>query len=161
MRYVLFCVFFTIGAGAIALSILVEPEISNYYQNRVHLGLIEEGNERIRRLTAAYEAQIVQLRQNPDLLVKLQTITFGRQPAGDGVALPKASDEHLTAAKEALLEELDKQTQQPLIPEWVHRCAEPQNRRVIFTAGAALLLTTFIFFGTTPRRRPQTILPTP
>jgi len=161
VRYVLFCIFFTIGAAAIALSVLVDPEISNYYQNRVHLARIEEGNERIRHLTEQYDAQIKQLQQDPQLLAKLQTITFGRQPAADGAVLPTASDENLTAAKEALLKDLDRQKQQALTPDWVLRCAEPRNRKVIFTAGAALLLTTFIFFGTTPKRRPQTAHPTP
>ncbi|HPD46824.1 MAG TPA: hypothetical protein P5279_08760 [Anaerohalosphaeraceae bacterium] len=161
MRYVLFCVFFTIGAGAIALSILVDPEISNYYQNRIHLARIEEGNARIRRLTEQYDAQIRQLRQDPQLLAKLQTITFGSEPVANGAVLPKASEESLNAAREALLKELKRQEQQPLTPAWVLRCKEPKNRKIIFVAGAALVLTTFIFFGTTPRRRPQTLPPTP
>lgn len=161
MRYVLFCVFFTIGAGAIALSILVEPEISSYYQNRIHLARIEEGNARIRRLTEQYDAQTKQLRQDPELLAKLQTITFGHEPLTDGAVLPTASDESLTAAREALFKELKQQEQQPLTPHWVIRCTEPQNRKVIFTAGAALVLTTFIFFGTTPKRRLQALRTSP
>ena len=38
LRYLLFCIFFTAGAGAIALSILIDPEISDYYRNRAFTG---------------------------------------------------------------------------------------------------------------------------
>ncbi len=161
IRFLLFCLFFSIGGAAIALSILIEPEIVNYYQNRVHLVRIEEANAQIRRLTEQYDAQIRHLQENPQLLAKLQTITFGRQPAAEGTVLPRASDEHLDEAKEALFKELARQERQSLTPEWVSRCADTKNRKIIFTAGSALVLVTFVFFGTTPRRRAQALAPTP
>ncbi len=153
LRYLLFCIFFTAGAGAIALSILIDPEISNYYQNRLQLRQAEEGNVRMERLIAQYDAQIQQIERDPNLLGKLETFTFGHEPDSEGVILPKASKEELAAAKEALFAELDEQKDAQLIPQWVHRCGQTNNRRILFVAGCGLIVVTFIFFGTPHRPR--------
>ncbi len=155
LRYLLFCIFFTAGAGAVALSILIDPEISNYYQSRLQLRQVEEGNVRMERLITQYDAQIQQLESDPNLLGKLETFTFGHEPDGEGVILPKASEEELAAAKAALFVELDAQSQEQLVPQWVHRCAQANNRRILFVAGCGLILITFIFFGTPHRHRPH------
>ncbi len=155
LRYLLFCVFFAAGAGAVALSILIDPEISNYYQSRLQLRQVEEGNVRMERLITQYDAQIQQLERDPNLLTNLQTFTFGHEPDIEGVILPKASKEELAAAKEALFAELNKQKDAQLIPQWVHRCGEPKNRKVLFVAGCGLIVITFIFFGTPRRHRPH------
>ncbi|MCD6393014.1 MAG: hypothetical protein J7M40_05855 [Planctomycetes bacterium] len=153
LRYLLFCIFFTAGAAAIALSILIDPDIRDYYRNRLQLRQVEEGNVRMERLIAQYDAQIQQLERDPNLLGKLQTFTFGHEPDIEGVILPRASKEELAAAKEALFAELDEQKDAQLIPQWVHRCAQTNNRRILFVAGCGLILITFIFFGTPHRHR--------
>ncbi len=153
LRYLLFCIFFTAGASAIALSILIDPEIRNYYQSRLQLRQVEEGNVRMERLITQYDAQIQQLERDPNLLTKLQAFTFGHEPDSEGVILPKASEEQLAAAKEALFAELNKQKGAQLVPQWVHRCARTNNRRILFIAGCGLIVVTFIFFGTPHRHR--------
>ncbi len=155
LRYLLFCIFFTAGAGAVALSILIDPEISNYYQSRLQLRQVEEGNVRMERLIAQYDAHIQQLERDPNLLANLRTFTFGHEPDLEGVILPKASEEELAAAKEALFAELDEQKDAQLIPQWVHRCGKANNRRILFVAGCGLIVITFIFFGTPRRHRPH------
>ena len=155
LRYLLFCIFFTAGAGAIALSILIDPEIGDYYQNRLQLRQVEETNVQMEKLIAQYDAQIQQLESDPNLLTKLQNFTFGHEPDIEGVILPKASEEELAAAKEALFAELDEQKDAQLVPQWVHRCGKPKNRKVLFVAGCGLILITFIFFGTPHRHRPR------
>ncbi len=155
LRYLLFCIFFTAGAGAIALSILIDPEIGDYYKNRLKLTPTEKANERMERLIAQYDAQIQQLESDPNLLGKLHTFTFGHEPDIEGVILPRASEEELAAAKEALFAELDEQMDAQLIPHWVHRCGEANNRRILFVSGCGLILITFIFFGTPHRHRPH------
>ncbi|RKY09422.1 MAG: hypothetical protein DRP66_02320 [Planctomycetota bacterium] len=154
LRYLLFCIFFTAGAGAVALSILIDPEISNYYQSRLQLRQVEEGNVRVKRLIAQYDAQIQQIEMDPNLLGKLQRFTFGHEPDLDGAILPKASEEELAAAKTALFAELNNQKGARLVPQWVHRCARTNNRRVLFVSGCGLLVITFIFFGAPRRHRP-------
>ena len=155
LRYLLFCIFFAAGAGAVALSILIDPEITNYYQSRLQLRRVEERNVRMERLIDQYDGQIRLLESDPNLLAKLQAFTFGYEPDIEGVILPKASKEELAAAKAALFAELDAQSQEQLVPQWVHRCAEPKNRKVLFVAGCGLLIITFIFFGTPRRYRPH------
>jgi len=153
LRYLLFCTFFSAGAGAIALSLLIDPEISNYYHSRLQLRQVEEGNARMEKLIAEYDAQIRQIERDPNLLSKLQTFTFGHEPDLEGVVLPMASEEELAAAKAALLAELEEQEDEELIPQWVRRCSQPNNRRVLFVAGCGLVMINFIFFGTPRRHR--------
>ena len=155
LRYLLFCIFFAAGAGAVALSILIDPEISKYYQSRLQLRQVEEGNVRMQKLIDQYDLQIQQIERDPNLLTKLQTFTFGHEPDIEGVILPKASEEELAAAKEALFAKLDAQNQEQLVPQWVHRCGQPKNRKVLFVAGCGLIVVTFIFFGTPRRHRPH------
>ena len=155
LRYLLFCIFFTAGAGAVALSILIYPEINNYYKNRLQLRQVEEGNVRVEKLITQYDAQIQQLERDPNLLAKLQTFTFGHEPDLEGAILPKASEEELAAAKEALFAELNQQKDAQLVPQWVNRCGQANNRRILFVAGCGLLVINFIFFGTPRRHRPH------
>jgi hypothetical protein len=156
-RCILFCMFFSIGAGTIAVSMLIHPEVSKYYQNISQLNQIDQGNKKIEKLITQYDAQIEQIEKDPNLLSKLKTITFGDEPALDGAVMPKASNEQLAQAKEALLHDLQVKDNKPIIPIWVQRCREARSRRILFTSGCALILTAFIFFGTPrhykPRRR--------
>lgn len=156
-RYIMFCIFFAIGAGAIAVSMLIHPEVTKYYQNISQLNQIDQGNKKIEKLITQYDAQINQIDKDPNLLSKLKTITFGDEPALEGAVLPKASNEQLAIAKEALLQDLQAKENKPPIPLWVQRCSEVTNRKILFVSGCALILTAFIFFGTPrhykPRRR--------
>ncbi len=155
LRFILFSIFFAIGAGAITVSILIDPEVTGYYENISQLKQIEQGNERIERLMIQYDAQIAQIEKDPNLLGKLRAITLGVSPALEGAIVPKASKEQLAAAKEALLKDLKSQERTPAVGVWVQRCSEPNNRRVLFAAGCGLILITFIFFGTPRHYRPR------
>ena len=66
VRYILFCLFFSIGTGAIVLSILV-GEINDYYTNKDGLVLSEAGNEKLRKLNDEYDLQLEQAAKNPTL----------------------------------------------------------------------------------------------
>ena len=157
VRFVFFCIFFAIGAGAITLSMLVDPELTRYYRNISNLKQIERGNKRIAKLLTEYNAQIAHIEKDPNVLVNLRTIALGDAPTIDGAVLPRASEEQLAQAREALLQDLHSESDAPPIPIWVQRCTEPRNRKILFVSGAGLTLVTFIFFGTPrhykPRRR--------
>ena len=56
-RYILFCVFFAIGASAIVLSNLV-GEIDDNYKSREELRKIRAENKRLEYLTQEYTLQI-------------------------------------------------------------------------------------------------------
>ena len=78
IRFLLFCLFFTVGAGAITLSILIDPEMTTFFQNRQILGEIERENQRIQDLTEKYQAQIDLIQNNPDILRRLERVTFAK-----------------------------------------------------------------------------------
>jgi len=153
LRCALFCVFFTGGATAIVLSVLAD-ELALYFEQRGIPVRIEARNERIRRLCAQYEQQIAQLKADPSLAERLKTYTFRDRPDAEDTAFPQASAADLAAAKEALMEDLDRDIPTDPIPPWVARCSEPNTRRTLMAAGVGLILITFIFFGSSrPRRR--------
>ncbi len=151
LRFILFCIFFSVGATAIVLATLAE-EIEDYCGQKDVPSLMEADNERIRNMAVKYEAQVAAIKADPSILKNLEHITFGSQPSAEDTTFPRASAARLTAAKEALFKDIDR-PERPKPPEWVRRCAEPRNRRTIFVAGVGLVLITFIFFGTPSRRR--------
>ena len=148
VRYLAFCVFFAVGAGSIALSILIEPELADYYRNKDLLAKNELVNERIEALTGEYEAQIQLIKKDPEVLERLKRVTLGPEQDGEDSVYPEISDRHLAQATAALFEDLGKSQDELAIPEWVRRCAEPRSRMVLFGAGAGLILVGFGFFGT-------------
>ena len=92
IQFFFFCVFFAIGAGAIVLSILIEPEITRYYRNREVLEQTRRENESLGALTEQYEAQIELIRREPNVLSRLEPLTIGRRPVTDEqTAVPGAA----------------------------------------------------------------------
>ena len=147
LRFVCFCIFFSVGAGAIALSILAE-EIEIYFANRRTYAQTLEMNERIEKLIAEYEAQIEQIEKNPEILKKLERITFGAVEGEEDSEHPRAAVEQLAAARAALMEEMETKAEEKAIDRWVGRIVEPKGWMRLFFAGAGLVLITFMFFGT-------------
>ena len=149
LRYFLFCIFFFVAASAIAISILAE-ELATYYNNRLLQKQILEENQKINRLISRYDDQIQQIKTEPNILSMLEPITFGSEPEGGDISYPRASTEQLIAAHNALLEDINTGTKpdNTYIARWIHRSTDPKNRKVIFFTGAALMIITFIFFGT-------------
>ena len=154
VRYVLFCLFFAVGAGAVALSILAD-EVHNYYEGKSLLEKALADNEDIQFLTIEYEAQIDEIRNDPNILGRLRRVALGREPSAEDTAFPRASEELLTEAGAAVLEDLRADLPAREIPKWVKRCSEPNVRRSLFFAGAGLVLVTFIFFGAPAKKPPE------
>ena len=154
VRYVLFCLFFAVGAGAVALSILAE-EMRDYYEGRNLLEKTSADNEDIKFLTIEYEAQIYEIRRDPNILGRLRRVALGREPSAEDTAFPKASEKLLTEAGAAVLADLRTSRPAREIPKWVKRCSEPNVRRSLFFAGAGLVLVTFIFFGAPAKKPPE------
>src|SRR5512143_3813970 len=100
LRFVLFCLFFTVGASAIVLSVLTD-EMVNYYRTRDLPDRIEADNQQIRELSSRYDQQIEQIRSDPSLLQRLERIIF-RSPGtvADNTLVPVASEAQLAAARE-------------------------------------------------------------
>jgi hypothetical protein len=146
LRFILFCVFFSVGASAIVLAILA-GELQQLYDGRAVLQSQQAGNDKIAILIDDYDGQIKFINQDPNVLKRLERSTFGTKPVAEDTAFPMASDEGLETARKALLEEMDTKRGSPT-PEWLERSLQPKFRQSLFVAGAGLVLITFIFFGT-------------
>lgn len=145
VRYILFCSFFALGAGAIAFSLLT-PEILNYCRNKELVKQINITNEKIKSLTDQYESQIQLIKNEPNILTRLRTVTLGQSPESSDTAYPKLSNQQLTAAAKAILSEPSAPLSQPKGPEWIQRCAKKNAAITLFFAGAGLIIVAFVFF---------------
>ncbi len=150
LRYVLFCLFFTVGASAIVLSILAE-ELIDYYRTRDLPSRIEDGNQKLRDLASRYDQQIEQIRSDPEILQKLGSIIFRTNTTPENTVAPIASEEQLSAAREAMLKKIETDSEPSMLPRWLLRVSDPvngiKNRLMIFLSGMGEILVTFIFFG--------------
>ncbi len=162
VRYVLFCLFFTVGAAAITLSILIDPEISTCLTNRRMLHEIRRQNEKIADLTAQYEAQINLVRTEPNVLRRLERVTFGTSthlPEDASAADLPPGSQALRQTAQSILADMQKSpaAAETDLPSWFLRCRKPRIRTALFAAGSGLILITFLFFGSpriqAPRRR--------
>jgi hypothetical protein len=153
IRFLFFCLFFLAGAFAVVLSILARPELYDYYHNRAVLDELHAQNEKIVDLTDQYAARIELIETNPDILDRFSAAAFNRTPSAPDTVFPRTSNEQLRAETEKLLKA---QTPPPVdpLPKWLGRIIDPGTRTALFLAGTALLIITFIFFGT-PRPNTQ------
>ena len=147
IRFFLFCLFFLTGASAIVLAILAKPELQNYYQNRAMLDQLHQQNEKIKELTDQYAARVELIETEPGILHRFSATTFGQKPQASDTIFPEVANEKLRAETEKILKtELEPKPIDP-IPAWLKRVSEPAIRMALFLAGTALILITFIFFG--------------
>jgi hypothetical protein len=147
LRTLLFVVFFGIGTAALATSILYD-DLLRYYRNKQLLRSSEETLKKLKSLNADYDALLKQLEENPRLLERIAPATLGTEPNDTNTAYPKVTAEQLDAARKVLAEDL-KQQSETEIPNWIIRCSKPSRRIILFSAGAFLILISFICFGTT------------
>ena len=152
IRFLLFCLFFLVGASAIVLSILAHPELENYYHNRAMLDQLRQQNQTIIQLTTGYDARIKLIETEPNILTRFSAAAFGQQPEAPDTVFPEAANESLRADTEDILKTETPPAPVDPIPTPLARVLEPKTRRALFLAGTALVLVTFIFFGT-PRQK--------
>lgn len=152
IRFLLFCLFFTAGAGGMTLAILAEPELLNYYLSRRALDEVYAQNEKIKELTDQYNAQISLIEQEPNVLERIRVVAFNQPPQREDTFFPRGDNQELRVQTQALFEALEARQNAPqALPAWLSRCVQPKIRRGLFGAGAGLVMITFIFFGS-PRR---------
>jgi hypothetical protein len=148
IRFLIFCIFFTIGLSALGLSILCDDLVS-YYRSKDMLNAVEASNKKLHSLKEDYDVLLEQLRANPGLLRRAARVTRG-SAAGDANAIyPRATAEELAAARAALTRDSDKANSEVMLPEWLERIRQPRRRFGLFLSGASLILIAFIFFGPT------------
>lgn len=145
-RFILFAVFFSVGASAVTLSIIAD-QIEQLYESRAVLAHQQAETEQLKSLIDDHIAQITVIQHDPNVLDRLEYSMFGTEPTAEDTAFPKASAEQLQAAQLALIDQIKDSTKSPATPQWLTRTLEPRFRYSLFLAGAGLILITFIFFG--------------
>ena len=150
LRTFLFIIFFGIGATALSGSILCD-DLVRYYHNRHLLKVKPEGTNRLESLIADYDALLVQLEKDPNLVKRIAPATLGTKPDDEEAIYPKATEEQLNAARKVLVQDSNRQVNEPMIPVWLARCSKPPQRITLFLAGTSLILISFMFFGPAKR----------
>jgi len=152
IRFLFFCLFFGVGAGAMTLAILAEPELRDFYLSRRALDEVYAQNEIIKDLTDQYVARIELIEREPNVLDRVRILAFNQPPQREDTVFPRGDDAQLGQQTQALFEMLEAREIAPRpLPDWLMRCLEPNIRRALFLAGAGLAMLTFIFFGSSRR----------
>jgi hypothetical protein len=116
---------------------------------------MEQSKSRLETLIADYDALTARLENDPNLIKeRVAPSTLGAEPADSNAIYPKVTAEQLAAAKQALTEETEEETE-PAVPEWLGRCSKPRQRLILFLAGAFLILVSFIWFGSAKKTGPK------
>ncbi len=152
IRYIFFCIFFAIGIAAIFLSIKADEIFSLYESSSLHEQTVA-ANERLVNLNSEYDMQLETIENDPNIIVRLKGLELGQQPQRKETVFPEAPDEIIAIAKEALRNDDNLKPAESAIPQWASRIAEPKVRSGLFFAGAALVLVSFVCFGTVSRKK--------
>ena len=154
IRVFLFVVFFSIGAAALSGSILF-ADLLRYYNKRELLKAEKVLSNRLKSLNADYDALLLQLRNDPNLIKRIALVTLGKEDNDANTIYPKATAEQLAAARKALTDQTSAEPADTTLPQWLTRCREPRRRIILFFAGAGLILISFICFGPVREKNEQ------
>ncbi len=141
----MFVAFFSVGAAALGVSILVD-DLLRYYQNRQLLEAARKNLRRLELLTSDYDSLLQQFQGDANFVKRIAPATVGSEPADTHAVYPTATAEQLAAAQKVLSEDFARQRTQPAVPNWLTRCSQPRRRTVLFLSGAFLILISFVFF---------------
>jgi len=145
LRTLLFVVFSGIGAAALSGAVICD-DLLDYYRNKQLLNSAADSLEQLESLNADYDALIKALQEDPNLIDRIVRATLGTKRESEDTIYPKLTPEQLDAARKALTEDSDPLLDEPEIPRWIVRCSEPRRRKMLFAAGAILILIPFVFF---------------
>ena len=147
IRTLLFIVFFSIGTAAMAASVLCDDLVRYYRNNRHYLNQAERLTSKLKALTDDYDAVLIQVEDDPNLIKRLAPAALGAEPTDPNTIFPRATPQELAEAKKALAKIAEAEPNEPTMPAWLERCREPKHRIYLFAAGAALILVSFACFG--------------
>jgi len=152
MRTLLFCVFFAIGAVVLSGSILCDV-LLRYYRDKNLLQVQKQRTDGMKSLITDYNALLAEIKRDPNFAKRIAPATLGTEPDDADTIYPRATVEQLNAARKALTEQSNQQlaslrsgSAEPPVPKWLSRCSEPRRRIILFLAGAALILISFVCF---------------
>lgn len=146
MRVFLFIIVIGLGIASLSLSMLSE-EILDYYSRKIELRQLERSTRKTNVLIADYDALISEIDSDPNILTRLGSAVLGidsNEPNGITVETTQAQ---LAVAMKVLQNQSTDAPAEVALPGWLLRCNKPRSRIVLFIAGSALILISFICFG--------------
>ena len=146
IRTLLFIVFFSIGAAAMAASALY-GDFVRYYRNKHYLNQAERLTSKLKSLNDDYDALLMRLEDDPNLIKRLAPAALGADYTDPNTISPRATAWELAEANKALAKIAEAEPNEPAMPAWLKRCREPKLRIYLFAAGAALILVSFVCFA--------------
>lgn len=155
VRTNLFVVFFSVGAAAVAASVLYDDFV-DHYRNKHYLNQAKLLTQKLESLNDDYDAAIMRIEEDPNIIKRLAPAAMGLENDDPNTVTPRATHKDLAEAKKALAKIVEAEPNEIPIPQWMQRCREPKQRTYLFAAGAALILTSFAFFGVLKKPEEET-----
>lgn len=150
VHFLLFVVFFSIGAAALGGAVLCDDLIL-YCRNQQLVKEAERALERLNSLNDEYDALLAELESDPNLLRRLAPATLGTEPEDPNAVYPRARARELALARKALIAQAGEGPAEEAVPRWLQRCSEPRRKLGLFVAGAGLVLISLVFFVPKPQ----------
>jgi hypothetical protein len=150
MRIAAFVVFFSVGAAVLSVTVLCD-DLLEYFHNKALLNQAEANLKKLEALGSDYDILLGQLENDPCQLARLAPATLGIEPNEPNTIFPQATFDKLVAARRALREEPNEPADDQASPQWLNSWRQWPYRHILFFAGSALVLISFIFFGPTKR----------
>jgi hypothetical protein len=150
IRVVAFIAFFSVGAAVLSATVLCDDAVE-YFHNKAMLKQADVNLKKLETLDSDYDTVLNQLEGDPRQIARLAPATLGIEPNEPNTVYPRATADKLAAAKRALIEKPDEQATDESTPPWLGLCCQWPRRHILFFAGAALVLISFVFFGPTTK----------
>ena len=153
LRFVLFCIFFTVGTTAFWAGVVADDLVQFYTIQ----GKRDSTKQDVLRLQGAIEDHIVAIERieaDPNVRRRLALVTFGTEPESEDTVYPARRDGIVPAGK--VLAKINREEPKAaILPPWVERCKSTTGRVLLMIAGAGLIIVAFACFGSTAARKPD------
>jgi len=144
IRIPLFVLFFSVGAAALGLTVLCD-DLIRYYRNTQLTEAARKSVEKLTMLNEDYGSLLENIEDDPNFIKRIAPAVSGSEYKDVNAIYPEATARELEAARRAFGNP-EEEDSEPVIPEWLSRCSEPQKRLILFISGILLMLISFVCF---------------
>jgi hypothetical protein len=140
-------VFSAAGICAVALAVL-GPEWKNFYYLKAAVKQTEQNNQKIEEIIKDHQILTAQINADANILKRIAPVMLGVEPCEPNQPVAGITADTLLRAK-AVLEQQQAQesSDNSEMPKWLQRCTTVENRIILFTAGAGLIVVSFACFA--------------
>ena len=110
--------------------------------------MTESAQKSVEKLTAFnedYGSLLENIEEDPNFIKRIAPAVSGSEYKDVNAVYPEATARELDAARKAFGNP-EEESIEPVIPEWLSRCSQPQKRLILFCSGIFLMLISFVCF---------------